>query len=60
MLCDRFNKTLVVSLHALEYAYSHCERIIGLREGRVWFDRPAARVTPQMVEALYRIPDLPA
>jgi len=59
-LCDRFNKTLVVSLHALEYAYSHCERIIGLREGRVWFDRPAARVTPQMVEALYRIPDLPA
>lgn len=54
-LCDRFGKTLVVSLHALEYAYSHCDRIIGLREGRVQFDLPAGQVTPAMVEALYRI-----
>ncbi|BCX04808.1 MAG: phosphonates import ATP-binding protein PhnC 1 [Candidatus Roseilinea sp.] len=54
-LCDRFDKTLVVSLHALEYAYSHCERIVGLREGRVQFDLPAGDVTPAMVEALYRI-----
>ncbi len=57
-LCDRFDKTLVVSLHAIEYAYSHCERMIGLREGRVLFDLPAGQVTPEMVEALYRIRDL--
>jgi phosphonate transport system ATP-binding protein len=56
-LCDRFNKTLVVSLHAIEYAYSHCERIVGLRAGRVAFDLPAAQVSPQMIEALYRIRD---
>ncbi|MCL6509160.1 MAG: phosphonate ABC transporter ATP-binding protein [Anaerolineae bacterium] len=54
-LCDRFNKTLVVSLHAIEYAYSHCERMIGLRAGHVMFDLPAGQVTPGMVEALYRI-----
>lgn len=54
-LCDRFEKTLVVSLHALEYAYSHCDRIVGLREGRVQFDLPVGQVTPAMVEALYRI-----
>lgn len=54
-LCDRFNKTLVVSLHAIEYAYSHCERMVGLREGRVQFDLPADQVTPQRVEDLYRI-----
>ncbi len=54
-LCDRLNKTLVVSLHALEYAYSHCDRIIGLREGRVLFDLPVGQVTPAMVETLYRI-----
>ncbi|MCS7056949.1 MAG: phosphonate ABC transporter ATP-binding protein [Thermoflexales bacterium] len=54
-LCDRFDKTLVVSLHALEYAYSHCDRIVGLREGRVQFDLPTDQVTPAMMEALYRI-----
>lgn len=56
-LCDRFDKTLVVSLHAIEYAYSHCERMIGLRDGSVAFDLPADRVTPDMVEDLYRIHD---
>ncbi len=59
-LCDRFDKTLVVSLHAIEYAYSHCERMIGLRAGQVVFDLPAAQVSPQMVEALYRIRDVDA
>jgi phosphonate transport system ATP-binding protein len=54
-LCDRLDKTLVVSLHALEYAYSHCDRIIGLREGRVLFDLPVGQVTPAMLDALYRI-----
>jgi len=57
-LCDRFDKTLVVSLHAIEYAYSHCERMIGLRAGQVVFDLPAAQVSPQMIEALYRIRDV--
>lgn len=56
-LCDRFDKTLVVSLHAIEYAYSHCERMIGLRDGSVAFDLPADRVTSDMVEDLYRIHD---
>lgn len=56
-LCDRFDKTLVVSLHAIEYAYSYCERMIGLRDGSVAFDLPADRVTPDMVEDLYRIHD---
>jgi phosphonate transport system ATP-binding protein len=59
-LCDRFNKTLVVSLHAIEYAYSHCERMIGMRAGRIAFDLPAAQVSPQMVEALYRIREVEA
>ena len=47
--------TLVVSVHAFEYALSHFERVVGLRGGRVVFDAPAAEVHPPMVEALYRI-----
>ncbi|MGH9182662.1 MAG: phosphonate ABC transporter ATP-binding protein [Acidimicrobiales bacterium] len=48
-------KTLVVSLHAYEYAVTHFQRVVGLRQGRVLFDVPAAEVTDAMAEALYRI-----
>ena len=54
-LSQRTGKTLVVSLHAIEFALSHFERIIGLREGRILFDCPSEDVTPAMVEALYKI-----
>lgn len=48
-------KTLVVSLHAIEYAFSHLDRIIGLRQGRVLFDAPPPAITPAMIQELYRI-----
>lgn len=48
-------KTLIVSLHAIEYAFSHFDRIIGLRDGRLFFDAPAAAITEYMVRDLYRI-----
>lgn len=54
-LSEEMRKTLVVSLHTVEYAYTHCHRIIGLREGSVLFDAPPAAVTPDMVRTLYRI-----
>ena len=54
-LCQRLNKTLVVSLHSLEFAYSHVDRIIGLRAGRVMFDAPPAQVSPALLDALYKI-----
>ena len=52
-------KTLVVSLHAIEFAYSHFQRIIGLRQGRILFDSPPAQVTPEMVEEMYKLEDEP-
>lgn len=55
-LVVELNKTLVVSVHAIEFAYSHCERIVGLRDGRILFDLPSAEVTPDHVQALYQIP----
>lgn len=48
-------RTLVVSLHALEFARSHCDRILGLRQGRLVFDAPTKRVTPEMLDELYRL-----
>jgi phosphonate transport system ATP-binding protein len=54
-LSQESGKTLVTSLHAWEYARSHFQRIIGLREGRVLFDAPVDEVSSVMVENLYKI-----
>ncbi|WP_199247896.1 phosphonate ABC transporter ATP-binding protein [[Phormidium] sp. ETS-05] len=54
-LCQTTGKTMVASLHAIGFARSHCQRIIGLRHGRLLFDVAAADVTPEMVTELYQI-----
>jgi phosphonate transport system ATP-binding protein len=46
-------KTLVASLHAFEYAQSYFQRIVGLRQGQIFFDAPAQAVSAAMVEELY-------
>ncbi|WP_299402101.1 phosphonate ABC transporter ATP-binding protein [Acaryochloris sp. IP29b_bin.148] len=46
-------KTLVVSLHGVEYAQQYCDRIIGLKQGQLLFDMPAQKVTPPMLKQLY-------
>jgi phosphonate transport system ATP-binding protein len=54
VVADR-ERTLLVSLHDFDLARRRCDRIIGLRSGRVVFDAPAAAVTDAMGAALYRI-----
>ena len=48
-------RTLVVSLHEVRYALSHCDRVVGVRGGRVQFDLPAGEVGEDRVEELYRL-----
>ena len=45
--------TLVCTLHDVPMALRTFPRIVGLREGVVMFDLPAAQVTPQRLHALY-------
>ena len=45
--------TLITSLHQVEVARAHFERIVALRDGRIAFDAPAAEVTDDMLRALY-------
>ena len=54
-LAAEAGRALVVSLHAVELAFHYCDRLIGLRQGRVAFDAPTGEVTADMVGALYRI-----
>jgi phosphonate transport system ATP-binding protein len=48
-------KTLVTSLHAIEFARSHYQRIIGLRQGRILFDTPAEALSDSMIGELYHL-----
>jgi phosphonate transport system ATP-binding protein len=45
--------TLVATLHQVDMALAHFPRIIGLRDGALAFDLPAAQVTPQHLAQLY-------
>ncbi len=48
-------RTLLISLHDFDVARATCDRVVGLRQGRVVFDLPAADVTAQHRDALYRL-----
>jgi phosphonate transport system ATP-binding protein len=48
-------RTLLVSLHDFELARRSCDRVVGLRDGRMLFDLPADGVTPDVGTELYRI-----
>ncbi|WP_312530733.1 ATP-binding cassette domain-containing protein [Comamonas sp.] len=45
--------TLVASLHAVDLALRCFARIVGIRDGRIAFDLPAAQVSQAQLQALY-------
>lgn len=47
------NATLLASLHAVELALQHFPRIVGVRDGRILFDKPAAALSPDELTMLY-------
>ncbi|PZD70305.1 Phosphate-import ATP-binding protein PhnC [Acaryochloris thomasi RCC1774] len=47
-------KTLVVSLHDIEFAFQYCTRLLGLCQGQLQFDLPPSQVTEGMIDRLYR------
>jgi len=51
-VCDQ-HETIVLALHNVDQALTHCDRIIGLRDGRVLFDRPTAQLTSAELQPLY-------
>ncbi len=45
--------TLVATLHQVDAALANFSRIVGMRDGALVFDLPAAQVTPDMLARLY-------
>lgn len=46
-------RALIVTLHNVELALEVCERVVGLRDGAISFDLPAAAVTADQLDELY-------
>lgn len=52
-LANERGVSLIASLHAVDLALRHFPRVIGLREGRLLFDKPASDVSQRDLEQLY-------
>lgn len=52
LVCEQ-HETVVLALHNIEQALTHCDRIIGIRDGRVAFDRPSDQLTSSDIKPLY-------
>ncbi|MGC9541938.1 phosphonate ABC transporter ATP-binding protein [Streptomyces sp. UG1] len=48
-------RTVVVSLHQPALAREHCTRVVGLRQGRIVLDVPAAEATDEALHDLYEL-----
>lgn len=46
-------RTVVITLHQIEYAREYCQRAIALKEGRLYYDGPIAELTDARLQALY-------
>lgn len=53
-----YGKTLIASIHTIELARKHFTRIIGLRNGRLWFDLPIKSLTNDIITELYELEGL--
>ena len=49
----RDGKTVVVTLHQVDYAVRYCQRAVALKGGRIHFDGPTAGFNPDFLNDLY-------
>lgn len=53
-VCREDGITALVSLHTLDLTREYADRVIGLKEGRVFFDGPVKQLTEAVVEDVYQ------
>lgn len=56
-LCREDGHTLLVSLHSTEFIADYFDRVIGLKGGRIFLDKPASAVTSADLADLYEMED---
>lgn len=50
---QRDGKTVVVTLHQVDYARQYCRRAIALKHGRILFDGDSGQLTPALLNEIY-------
>jgi phosphonate transport system ATP-binding protein len=45
--------TIVVSLHQVDYAKKYCQRAVALNSGRICYDGPSEKLSPQLMHEIY-------
>lgn len=49
------NQTLITSIHSVDYARECFDRIISLKDGKIYFDLPSKSISEKDLESLYEI-----
>ena len=52
-ICREDGITVLVSLHTLELTRQYAERVVALKQGRLFFDGPTNELTDSVVEGIY-------
>lgn len=50
---EKDGKTVIVTLHQVDYALEYCRHAVALKAGRKYFDGPIEGLSPQFLKALY-------
>ena len=53
-VCQEDGITALVSLHTLDLTREYADRVIGLKQGRIFFDGPVSQLTDSVVEDVYQ------
>ncbi|MPM62488.1 Phosphate-import ATP-binding protein PhnC [bioreactor metagenome] len=53
-LTSEYNITLVSSLHSVDYALRFFDRIIGLKEGKIYIDSSTSDIDEEKLKELYK------
>jgi phosphonate transport system ATP-binding protein len=46
-------RTVIVTLHQVEFALRYCSRVVALKDGQIAYDGPSTAVTPGLLRDLY-------
>ena len=48
-----YNISILLNIHHVDLALQYCDRVIGIREGVIVFDGPAATITQEQIDEVY-------
>jgi phosphonate transport system ATP-binding protein len=57
-LASEEKQTLITTLHSVEYAIKYFDRMIALKNGRLFFDLHSKEVTPELLHDLYQLKEI--